>query len=39
MARKALGAPCGLPNECESLFCKGGQCVEATKQAAYCLAQ
>lgn len=36
-ARKAIGAQCELPNECESLFCKGGQCVEATTQAAYCL--
>ena len=36
-ARKAVGASCSLPNECESLFCKGGKCVEATKQAAYCL--
>jgi len=37
-ARKAIGAACELPNECESLFCKGGQCTEATSQAAYCLA-
>ena len=36
-ARKPIGARCELPNECESLFCKGGQCVEATAQAAYCL--
>lgn len=36
--RKAIGATCELPNECESLFCKGGQCVEASSQAAYCLA-
>ena len=35
--RKAVGAACELPNECESLFCKGGQCVEASSQAAYCL--
>lgn len=37
--RKALGSPCQLPNECESLFCKAGSCVEASAQAAYCLAQ
>jgi hypothetical protein len=36
-ARKAVDAPCSLPNECESLFCKGGKCVDATTQAAYCL--
>lgn len=36
--RKEIGTPCGLPNECKSLFCKGGQCVEATAQTAYCLA-
>ena len=38
-ARKAVGSPCMLPNECESLFCRGGACVEATTQNAYCLAQ
>jgi hypothetical protein len=37
--RKAVGSPCQLPNECESLFCKGGTCVTADAQAAYCLAQ
>lgn len=36
--RKDIGAGCMLPNECKSLFCKGGQCVEATSQTAYCLA-
>ena len=37
-ARKAAGTSCTLPNECMSLYCKGGQCVDATVQAAYCLA-
>lgn len=37
--RKAVGEGCGAPNECESLFCKGGKCVAADKQAAYCLKQ
>ena len=36
-ARKAPGASCMLPNECASLYCKGGMCVEATVEAAYCL--
>lgn len=35
--RKPVGASCELPNECSSLFCKGGACVEAIQQAAYCL--
>jgi hypothetical protein len=37
-ARKADGAECELPNECTSLYCKGGMCVPASAQAAYCLA-
>jgi hypothetical protein len=37
LARKAVGASCSLPLECESLFCKGGKCVAADQQAAYCL--
>lgn len=39
MTRKANGDACGLPNECESLFCKQGVCVEATVDSAYCLAE
>jgi hypothetical protein len=39
MTRKAIGAGCGLPNECDSLFCRQGQCVEATVDAAYCLSE
>jgi hypothetical protein len=39
MARKAEGEECELPNECSSLFCKGGQCVAADAQVAYCLMQ
>jgi hypothetical protein len=38
-SRKADGAGCTFPNECQSLTCKGGLCVEATSQTAYCLAQ
>jgi hypothetical protein len=36
-ARKAEGAACELPNECASLFCKGGVCVAPSVDAAYCL--
>jgi hypothetical protein len=36
--RKPVGEPCTTPNECATLFCKGGQCVDETVQAAYCLA-
>lgn len=36
-ARKPVDAACSLPNECETLFCKGGKCVAETDQAAYCL--
>ncbi len=36
-ARKAAGTPCVNPNECASLFCKKGVCVEKGVQAAYCL--
>ena len=35
--RKAAGADCSLPNECESLMCKKDKCVPADRQAAYCL--
>ncbi len=38
-ARKMEGASCQLPNECASLFCKGGKCVAPSVDAAYCLAQ
>jgi hypothetical protein len=38
-ARKAVGTPCTTANECETLYCKGGSCVEATKHAAYCLGE
>ena len=36
-ARKTPGESCTAPNECASLYCKGGQCVDATVEAAYCL--
>ncbi|MDH5672009.1 MAG: hypothetical protein OEZ06_07645 [Myxococcales bacterium] len=36
--RRPVGQACSTPNECESLFCKGGACVAADAQAAYCLA-
>lgn len=36
-ARKANDEACGFNNECQSLACKAGVCVEATAQAAYCL--
>ncbi len=35
--RKAIGAPCQTANECATLFCKSGACVEGDRQAAYCL--
>jgi hypothetical protein len=35
--RKANGTPCVFPNECTSLTCENGSCVEATTQTAYCL--
>ncbi|MEY4581424.1 MAG: Dickkopf N-terminal cysteine-rich region [Pseudomonadota bacterium] len=35
--RYAPGVACKAPTQCTSLFCKGGQCVEANQQAAYCL--
>jgi hypothetical protein len=38
-ARKKVGGACASPHECESLYCQGGACVEATAQAAYCLAK
>jgi hypothetical protein len=36
--RKPISGSCRQPNECASLFCKGGLCVEASVDAAYCLA-
>ncbi|MDD9970811.1 MAG: hypothetical protein OXR73_31530 [Myxococcales bacterium] len=36
-ARKPLGTRCAEGNECESLFCGGGVCVEPDAQLAYCL--
>ena len=36
-ARITDGGSCGQPHECESLMCKGGTCVGADVQAAYCL--
>lgn len=36
-ARKPVGESCQSPSECASLFCKKSKCVEADKQAAYCL--
>jgi len=36
--RKGVGMSCELDNECGSLFCRGGACVNADAQAAYCLA-
>ncbi len=37
--RKAEGEACQRFGECLSLFCKGGACVPATQQNAYCLKQ
>lgn len=37
-ARKSDGTTCAGGNECTSLMCKGGVCVAATRDAAYCLA-
>jgi len=36
-ARKATGADCTAGNECTSLGCKSGKCVDQTKDTAYCL--
>lgn len=36
-ARKTLGQSCAALNECESLACRGGSCVDANVDAAYCL--
>jgi len=36
-ARQPLGASCVWGNECESLFCEAGACVEASQRLAYCL--
>ncbi len=35
--RKNLGSACTLPNECQSLICRGGKCVEVNQQNVYCL--
>jgi hypothetical protein len=37
-ARQAVGTSCSTPSQCESLYCKGGRCVAADQQVAYCLA-
>jgi hypothetical protein len=37
--RKPLQAPCTWGNECETLFCGNGLCVEPTQEGAYCLAE
>lgn len=36
-ARLADGAPCRAANECTSLVCIGGSCVEANSQTAFCI--
>lgn len=38
-ARQPTGTPCSLPNQCLTLQCRGGQCVDADQQSAYCLSQ
>jgi hypothetical protein len=35
--RLSLNAACKSGSDCESLYCKGGHCVEATIQVAFCL--
>jgi len=35
--RKPVGASCEWGNECESLFCEAGACVEPSQRNAYCL--
>jgi hypothetical protein len=37
--RKASGGSCTFPNECQSLTCRSGSCVDATTRTAYCLAE
>jgi hypothetical protein len=37
--RKASGETCTAPNECATLYCKGGKCVDASAEAAYCLGE
>jgi len=37
--RKAVGSPCVLPNECQSLICKNGTCVEVNQQNVFCLSE
>jgi hypothetical protein len=39
VTRKQTGAGCQHGQECASLTCRGGSCVDATKETAYCLAQ
>ena len=34
---RALGATCGAGTECSSFYCKGGKCVVAEQQFAFCL--
>jgi hypothetical protein len=36
--RKPVGSACSGASECVSLYCKGGACVDATPETAYCLA-
>jgi hypothetical protein len=36
MTRKAVGASCKTTNECETLLCKAGKCVDKNQQNAYC---
>lgn len=36
-ARKPVGGQCEWGNECESLFCEAGACVEPSQRNAYCL--
>jgi hypothetical protein len=38
-ARKAVGASCKLFNECESLYCSGGKCVEGDAHSSFCYAE
>jgi hypothetical protein len=37
-AHQAVGTSCSTPSQCESFYCKGGKCVAADQQVAYCLA-
>lgn len=37
--RKAVGEPCALANECQTLICRYERCAEVTKENVYCLAE